>query len=326
MTKKIGLFGYGVVGQGFLKALEGNPHLDVELFKICIKDITKPRDLSQEYFTDDPNEILTAPEVDLIIELTDDAEAAFHIVESALKQNKPVISANKKMIADNLTIVKEWHEQYAAPFLYEAAVAGSIPIIHNLEQYFSNQKISLVRGILNGSTNYILTLMREQNISFDEALKNAQEKGFAESDPSLDISGKDALSKLLILGYHAFGLIIDPESVRVESITNMEDHFYDLAAQQGLKIKSIASIYESKGKYRFKVQPELVGPEDELFGIENEYNAVVVEGDLSGKQVYVGRGAGSLPTASAIINDLSLLLDGFRYQKGKNRTLLRKSA
>lgn len=326
MSTKIGLFGYGAVGQGFVKALNQNNHLNASLKKICIKNLTKTRDLPGSVFTNNPNDILQDPEIDIVVELIDDAVASFQIVEAALKNNKATISANKKMIAEHIEEVASWHQQYTSPFLYEAAVAGAIPIIHNIEQYFSNQKIVSLRGILNGSTNYILTQMRVHGLSFEQALKNAQEKGFAESDPTLDISGRDALYKLIILGYHAFGLTIHPDQVRVESITNMEDQFYDLAAQRGLKIKSIASIYESRGTLRFKVQPELVNPDDELFGIEDEFNAIVIEGNLSGKQRFVGKGAGSLPTGSAVINDLSLLLSGFRYKKNKQQVALRKSA
>lgn len=316
MTKHIGLFGYGVVAHGFIQILKETDHLNAEVKKICIKNPEKKRDLDQSYFTSDPDVLLNDPEIDIIVELIDDAEAAYQIVKKALAQGKSVISGNKKMLALHITEVAEWHQNPSISFFYEAAVAGSIPIIHNLEQFFRQQEILSIRGILNGSTNYILTQMREQKLSFEAALAQAQHLGFAESDPSLDISGKDALYKLIILTYHAFGtLITNLDHVRLESITNMEDQFYEMAAQRGLKIKSVATAIRKNGVVKIKVQPELIGPEDELFGIENENNAILIETNFSGKQMYSGKGAGSLPTASAVINDLDLLLNGFRYTK-----------
>lgn len=270
------------------------------------------------YFTTNPSDLLDDPSIDVIVELTDDAAAAFDVVERALQSGKPVVSASKRMIAENIRQVAAWHQQYEAPFLYEAAVAGSIPILQMLEQFFAPQKVLSIRGILNGSTNYILTLMREKGLSFDEALRAAQDNGFAESDPSLDISGHDATHKLIILAYHAFGAIPSPEEIRVESITNMEDWFYEQARANGQKIKSVAHIYPSKGRLRYKVQPELVDVSDELYPVEFENNAIVVEGSLSGKQLYVGKGAGSLPTAAAVIHDLALWKNGFRYRPKVN--------
>jgi len=327
MTQKIGLFGYGVVARGFHHALNNNPHLNAMIKTICIKTANKTRSIDANLFTTDEKLILEDPEIDIVIELIDDAEVAYQLVKTALQKGKSVISANKKMIAEHINEVAEWHHQYEATFLYEGAVAGSIPILQNLNQFFGNQEISSVRGILNGSTNYILTEMRESNLSFDEALKLAQEKGFAESDPTLDISGLDAMYKLIILAYHAFGICItDHSQIRLESITNMEDQFYELATAQGLKIKSIATAYRKNGQIKLKVQPELVNSEDELFTVENENNAIVVDADLSGKQLYYGKGAGSLPTGAAVIHDLALLLDGFRYNKSKGGNKLKKSA
>ena len=327
MKKSIGLFGFGEVAKGFYKALTANQQLNTEIKTICVKDDQKTRDLNLNIFTTDPSDILNDPEIDTIVELIDDASAAYSIVKQSLKNGKAVISANKKMIAEHIDEVAHWHQTYSRPFLYEAAVGGSIPILHNLEQFFKQQDISKIRAILNGSTNYILTQMQANGLAFQEALELAQSNGFAESDPTLDISGKDALYKLIILAYHAFGeTVTDLNQVRVESITNMEDQFYELAKAQGLKIKSIATAQMKNGKFSIKVQPELISAEDDLFGIEFENNAVVVEANYSGKQIYTGKGAGSLPTGSAVINDLSLLLSGFRYHQNGPKSGLKKSA
>lgn len=326
MSKVIGLFGFGEVAKGFYQTLQTNKHLDVYIKKVCIKNSNKLRDLDPVIFTTDPEQILNDPEIDIIIELTDDADASYEIVKKSLQAGKGVISANKKMIAEHIDEVANWHAQFNAPFLYEAAVAGSIPILHNLEQFFKQQEISSIRAILNGSTNYILTLMREEGLSFEDALKLAQKKGFAESDPELDISGKDALYKLIILTYHAFGEIItDLKQVRLEAITNMEDHFYDLAKSQGLKIKSIATATKKGDKTSIKVQPELINSNDELFEVEYENNAIVIDASYSGKQTFIGKGAGSLPTGSAVINDLSLLISGFRYKRSGGKNLLKSA-
>ncbi|MEQ8241553.1 MAG: homoserine dehydrogenase [Cyclobacteriaceae bacterium] len=315
--KKIGLFGYGVVAKGFYQALKQNAHLNTEIVKICVKNENKNRDLDGAYFTTDSSEILDDPEIDIIVELIDDSIAAKEIVKLSLAKGKAVISANKKMIADNIAEVATWHEVYPQSFLYDAAVAGSIPIIQTIEQFFGQQDIQSIRGILNGSCNYILTAMRQHSISFDEALRKAQVLGFAESNPVLDISGEDALNKLVILSYHAFGHLANKEEARLESITNMEDWFYEAAASNNQKIKLIATVKYKNGLIKLKVQPELVSEGDELFGVEFESNAICVEGNLSGVQTYIGKGAGSLPTASAVINDLSLLMSGFKYQPKK---------
>ncbi|MEQ9306407.1 MAG: homoserine dehydrogenase, partial [Marinoscillum sp.] len=219
------------------------------------------------------------------------------------------------------------HQDYSAPFLYEGAVGGSIPILHNLEQFFKQQEITSIRGILNGSTNYVLSKMRTEKLSFEDALELAQSEGFAESDPSLDISGKDAMFKLIILAYHAFGqTITDFSQIRVESITNMEDQFYELAELQGQKIKSVATAYRKTNGIRLKIQPELVEATDALYGVENEHNAIIVDANYSGNQIFSGKGAGSLPTASAVINDLSLLINGFKYSLKRPQSPLKKSA
>ena len=326
MTKVLGLFGFGEVARGFYQTLQTNSHLNVRIKSVCIKNREKLRDLDPAVFTTEASELLNDPEIDIIVELTDDAEASYEIVKTALSSGKGVISANKKMIAEHIDEVATWHEQYEAPFLYEAAVAGSIPILHNLEQFFKQQEISSIRAILNGSTNYILSKMREEGLSFEDALQLAQDKGFAESDPTLDISGKDALYKLIILTYHAFGdIITDLQQVRLEAITNMEDHFYEMAKSQGLKIKSIATATRKNGKTSIKVQPELINSNDDLFEIEYENNAIVIDASYSGKQTFIGKGAGSLPTGSAVINDLSLLLSGFKYKKHPRKSILKSA-
>ena len=176
---KLGIFGFGCVGTGLYKVLEEAESVDANIKKICIKHPDKPRSIDKKYFTTDKNELLSDPEIGVIVELIDDAEAAFDIVCEAMKNGKAVVSANKKMIAERLPELLKLEKKYHTPLLYEASVCASIPIIRNLEEYYDNDLLTSVSGIFNGSTNFILTKMIHENMSYSEVLKEAQEKGFA---------------------------------------------------------------------------------------------------------------------------------------------------
>jgi homoserine dehydrogenase len=223
---KLGIFGFGVVGQGLYRVLEETKGFKAEIFKICVKDRSKKRNLPAHYFTFDRQEILENREVDVVIELIDDPEAAYDIVKAALQKGKAVVTANKKMVADNLTELFELQQKHHAPLLYEASSCASIPIIRNLEEYYDNDLLSAVEGIFNGSTNYILTKIFEERMSFGAALAEAQSLGYAESDPTLDIEGFDAKYKLCIILTHAFGLFVKPDDVfnyGIQNISNPTD-------------------------------------------------------------------------------------------------------
>src|SRR5689334_17670460 len=191
MRKKLtlGVFGFGCVGQGLYHVLEETQGLKATIKKFCVKDRTKKRILPADLFTYDKNEILNDPEIDVIVELIDDAEAAFQILKSALKKGKHVVTANKKMLAENLEEIYFLQQQFDRSVLYEGAVCGSIPILRNLEEYYDNDLLTGIEGIFNGSTNYILTKVFEEKRSYLEALKQAQDLGFAESNPALDVQG-----------------------------------------------------------------------------------------------------------------------------------------
>lgn len=189
---KIGLFGFGCVGTGLYDILQQTPGFKAEIVKICCRNSSKKRILSNDYFTFEKNDILQNDEINVVVELIDDAEAAKVIVESALKSGKAVVSANKKMISENFEELILLQNTVKSPLLYEAAVCGSIPILRNLEEYYDNDLLKSIQGIVNGTTNHILTEMYRNKISFDIALKDAQEKGYAESDPTMDIDGFDA--------------------------------------------------------------------------------------------------------------------------------------
>lgn len=315
--KKIGLFGFGTVGKGFYEHLKRHPELPVSIEKVCVKRLDLPRIGHELYFTNNPDELLHDPELDIIIELIDDAEAAKEYVYTALSNGKSVISANKKMIGESLNEIDQWHQAFDSTLLYEAAVGGGIPIVHSVDGLLRDQEVVKIRGILNGSSNYILTLMQQHQWSFEQALKDAQLKGFAESNPALDVSGVDASYKLSILVYHAFGTVSSLRSCSIESIEDVSADVIKKAKQKGRKIKPIATIEQTAVGLICSVAPEAIGPNDELFSIDLENNGISVETRLSGKHLAAGKGAGSLPTGSAVFEDLKRLLGGYSYQVSK---------
>ena len=209
----IGLFGFGCVGQGLHDVIEDSRGFHTQINKIAIKDASKERSLDEKYFTTDKNEILQDEAINLVVELIDDAEAAYDIVTTALKKGKNVVSANKKMVADNFKELVELQEEYNVRLLYEASCCGSIPVIRNLEEYYDNELLNSVSGIFNGSSNYILSKVIQEGLSYTDALAQAQELGFAESDPLLDVGGYDAKYKLVIIAGHSYGVFIKPEDV-----------------------------------------------------------------------------------------------------------------
>jgi homoserine dehydrogenase len=319
MRKKLtlGLFGFGCVGQGLYHVLEETHGLKAEIKKICVKDRNKKRSLPSELFTFQANEILNDPEIDVIVELIDDAEAAFKIVKSALQNGKHVVTANKKMLAENLEEIHALQQQYDRSVLYEGAVCGSIPILRNLEEYYDNDLLNGVEGIFNGSTNYILTKVFEEKKSYLEALKQAQDLGFAESNPALDVQGYDPKFKLAIAITHAFGVFVKPEDILNIGIDKISDVDLQFAREKSFSVKLIARAIKSEGKIFALVAPQFIENENPLSAIRHEYNAVQVQGVFSDKQLFVGKGAGSYPTGSAVLSDISALTYDYRYEYKK---------
>lgn len=309
MKKKIGLFGFGTVGKGVYELLSKFSYLPVEIAKVCVKRLDLERVNHPLYFTDDAQELLQDEEIDIIIEVISNAEAAKEIVTQALESGKSVISANKKMIGSSIDLIDQLHEQFDHKLFYEAAVGGGIPIIRNLSDVFRTQRVTKVRGILNGSSNYILTQMERRNLSFEKALEEAQKKGFAEANPSLDVDGFDASYKLRILGYHAFGEVIDLKACNQESIRNVSVADINQAKKKKKKIKPIATLQRSGDRYECSIKPEWIGPTDFLYTVDEENNGISISTEISGDHVLVGKGAGAFPTGSAILTDLKQLLD-----------------
>ncbi|MEP5611293.1 MAG: homoserine dehydrogenase [Cyclobacteriaceae bacterium] len=321
-VKKIGLFGFGTVGKGLYDLLSKHISLPVEIHKVHIQRLDLERINHPLDFTDDANDILDDPKIDIVVELISDAEAAKHFVLNALAKGKPVISANKKMIGSNIKEVDCWHRQFEAPFFYEAAVGGGIPILQNLDTVFAHQDITEIHGILNGSSNYILSQMSSNNMSFEDALEEAQAKGFAEANPSLDVDGLDASYKLAILGYHSFGEIVDLKKIELETIRNISKKDIQDAKRHKKKIKPVASLKKIDGNYVCSIGPKPLSQTDSLFNVDNENNAIEIDTAISGNHLLVGKGAGAFPTGSAVINDLRRVLKGERYQKSRLQVLV----
>lgn len=314
----IGLFGFGCVGFGLYEVLEKTPGLKASIKKICVKNKNKERQLSASHFTFDKNEILDDNEINVVVELIDDADAAFEIVKAALQKGKAVVSANKKMIAEHFDELLQLQKQYNVLLLYEAACCASIPIIRNLEEYYDNDLLESIEGIVNGSTNYILTKTFNENITYADALKEAQQKGFAESDPTLDTGGFDAKYKLLILLAHAFGIVAKPEEIFNAGIDRIGEIELNYAREKNLKIKLVAHAYKTgKGNVSSFVMPKFIDSNNKLFHVDDVYNGVITKTSFADIQFFVGKGAGAHPTASAVLSDLSALSYDYRYEYKK---------
>ena len=321
MTKKnltIGLFGFGCVGYGLHEVLQRTPTLKTSIKKICVKDKNKTRQISAEHFTFDKNEILNDDEINVVVELIDDADAAFEIVSAALKKGKAVVTANKKMIAEHFNELLELQKTYQVPLLYEAACCASIPIIRNLEEYYDIDLLESIEGIVNGSTNYILTKTSTEKISYADALFDAQQKGFAESNPTLDTGGFDAKYKLLILIAHAFGLVLNPDEIYNQGIDKLGELELNYAREKGFKIKLIAHAHKTNdGKIESYVLPKFISNDDKLFSVDDVFNGVKTKSCFSDSQFFVGKGAGAHPTASAVLSDISALSYDYKYEYKK---------
>lgn len=316
----LGLFGFGCVGFGLYEVLQQTPGLKANIKKICIKNPDKIRPIDAGHFTLNPSDILFDPDINVVVELIDDADAAFRIVSLALQNGKAVVSANKKMIAEHFAELLELQEKYNAPLLYEAACCASMPIIRNLEEYYDNDLLESIEGIVNGSTNYILTKTANDNISYADALQQAQEKGFAESNPTLDTGGYDAKYKLLILLAHAFGHIANPDDLLNIGIDQLGSTEFNYAREKGLKIKLVAQAFKKPdGKVSAFVLPKFIDSEKRLYGVDDVFNGVVTKTSFADEQFFVGKGAGAHPTASAVLSDISALGYNYKYEYKKIR-------
>ena len=317
---KIGLFGFGVVGQGIYQVVQKSKNAHAEIVKICVRDPEKPRkiEVDKSLFTTSVDEILDNRDINLIVEVIDQADAAYSIVKRALLRGIPVVSGNKTMLAHHLPELIEIQKTHNVALLYDASSCGSIPVIRNLEEYYDNDLLLEVKGILNGSSNYILSRVFDHKDSYANALAQAQALGFAESDPSFDIEGYDSLFKLVIITVHALGTYVAPERIFTYGISTIHDSDIQYAREKNVKIKLVAQVVKvSDEHFTMFVMPEFVTPAKYIYSVDDEYNGVVIRGECYDRQFMFGKGAGSLPTASSILSDIMARLHGYRYEYKK---------
>lgn len=342
-TLNIGLFGFGCVGKGLYDILQNNTEntgFEAQILKICVKDPTKKRSINAEHatlFTFDKNDILENEEINLVVELISDADEAYHIVKKALLSGKNVVTANKKMLALHLEELVKIQKETGTSLLYEAAACGSIPIVRTLAEYYDNELLYSVSGIFNGSSNYILSKIANENLTYDVALKQAQDLGFAEADPTLDVAGFDPTYKLCLLAAQAYGIFVNPDEVLRIGINNLKKEDIDFAAtytnakgQKDFKVKLVANISRigktEDNQLLLYVLPTFIDAENPLYNVENENNAVLVEAAFSDKQTFIGKGAGGHPTGSAVLSDISALRYEYQYEYRKTDRNKEKAA
>ena len=313
---KIGLIGLGTVGCGVVKTLCAFPQ--IEIVKAAVRNLNKKRDVEVRCITDDPFEIVNDPEIDVVVEVAGGVNPAFELLKTAIKNKKHIVTANKELLAKHGAELFDLANEYNVAILYEAAVAGGIPIIMPIKTTLKGNKFKKVAGILNGTTNYILTQMEEKGISYQECLKEAQELGYAEADPTGDVEGFDTMYKIATLANITFNKRIDVTKIHREGITNISAQDIKFADELGYKIKLIALAQDNDGQIDVRVHPMLVSKSRVISGINNALNAVLLEGFPVGQVMFTGPGAGEFPTASSVVGDI-LAIDA---EFGKCETIL----
>ena len=311
---RVGMIGCGVVGQGVMRlmaenaaGIEGRLGGSIEVRKIVVRDTAKSRGphVDKALVTRDVEQVLGDPEIDVVVELAGGVEQAGAYVKRALEAGKSVVTGNKALIADRGTALLALSQEKGVDLYFEAAVAGGIPVIRVLREALVSDRIVGVRGIINGTSNYILTQMQENGLSFEVALKQAQAEGYAEPDPTLDVSGGDAAHKLTILATLAFGARVDLSSVTTEGIERVQALDIAFAQQFGYVIKLLGVARQAAdGELDVRVHPTLVARNHPLAHINGALNAVYIEGAALGPCLLSGYGAGALPTAVSVVSDI----------------------
>lgn len=302
---KIGLIGLGTVGCGVYKTIQNIDN--VEIVKIAVKNINKPRsvEVPREMLTDNPYDVVNDPSIDVVVELIGGVEPAYDYISTAIKNGKHIVTANKELLAKRGEELFILSEEYNKVVLYEAAIAGGIPIIMPIKTILAGNKINRIQAILNGTTNYILTKMDVDGASYEDVLKEAQELGYAETDPTGDVEGFDAAYKITTLSTIAFKKRIKIENVYREGITKIRKEDMAKANEFGYKIKLIATAtIDENDNADVRVHPMLVSKDSMLAHIDYVTNAVAISGHPIGNIVLSGPGAGEFPTASSVVGDI----------------------
>lgn len=309
----VALLGLGTVGSGVVKIIEENHQQikdtiqkDIQIKHILVRDKSKSRPINiQKYhLTEDVNDILNDDEVDIVIEVMGGIEPTVDWLKAALTQKKHVITANKDLLAVHLRVLEDLAQENAVALKYEGSVAGGIPIVNAINNGLNANNISKFMGIFNGTSNFILTKMATEGASYEAALQEAQDLGFAEADPTDDVEGIDAARKVVITSYLSFNQVITLNDVQTEGISGVTVADIEAAEALGFKIKLIGKGRYTNGRVEASVKPTLLPITHQLASVENEYNAIYVVGDAVGETMFYGKGAGSLATGSAVVSDL----------------------
>ncbi len=312
-TVNIGLLGLGNIGTGTYKTLEMNRKLiqedsrvDLKITKILERDQDLDRgiEVKPEQFTTDPQEIFKDPDISIVIELLGGMELSTQLMLDAMNHGKHVVTANKAAVAANYHLLMETAKKNNVELLFEASVGGGIPILNAISTVLRANEFEEILGILNGTTNYIMTQMTEHGLAYEDVLKTAQEKGFAEPDPTADVEGIDVANKLSLLMALAFNEYVAPEEIPTRGITQVTGEDIQKARDKHCKIKLVAQATKKNGHLTYSVKPMELDETHPLASVSNEFNAVFVRGNAVDELMFYGKGAGPLPTGSAIMGDV----------------------
>ncbi|MFA6142961.1 MAG: homoserine dehydrogenase [Candidatus Omnitrophota bacterium] len=309
----VGIVGFGTIGSGVVKALKSKrtfirekSGIDINIVRICDKNLKarRPVKVAKSLLTKSSAKVLYDPKIDIVVELVGGIHPAKDIVLEALRQGKHVVTANKALLSESGYEIFSLANKLGLCVGFEASVGGGIPIIRALGEGFVANRLDLIYGIINGTSNFILTKMAEEGLDFKEALELAQKNGYAECDPHLDISGIDSAHKLSILSLLGFGLAVRPNEIYAEGIIDIEPGDIEYAKVYGYAIKLLAIAKRSGDELEMRVHPTLIPAKHLLSNVNGVYNAIFVKGDLVGDNLFYGRGAGAEPTSSAVISDI----------------------
>ncbi len=325
-TVKLGILGMGTVASGMINIIEFNNakiseglNKNLQVSKVLIKNPNKKRNvnLADEVYTTDAYDVINDADIEILVELIGGIHPAYEYVKAALKNKKHVVTANKALIATHGAELESLASENGVRLMYEASVAGGIPVINTISENLSANEFERITGIINGTTNYILTQMSENELEYQQAVKQAQELGFAEADPSSDVDGDDAVYKISILSDIAFGQKIKTKDVLKEGITKISKEDMIYAKKNGYCIKLLASAVKNGDEFEVRVHPAFVPLSHPLATVKNEFNAVFLKGNAVGELMLYGKGAGSLPTGSAVLEDIISIIKNGDFSKLK---------
>lgn len=309
----VGIIGFGIVGSGTAKVLLEHEDIlrerlgfEINLKRIADLDIERDRGIKvpEGVLTTDVNMIFNDPDIQIVVELIGGIRPAKDFIMKAIQNGKHVVTANKALLATEGTDIFDAAYKAGVEVGFEASVAGAIPIIKVMKEGLVANRIKAVYGIINGTSNYILTKMTEEGVEFSDALKEAQKLGYAEADPTLDIEGIDTAHKLTILATLSYGIPLSYNSIHIEGISKISSQDIGFASELGYKVKLLAIAKESEGEIELRVHPTMLPKEYLISKVDGPFNAIYVEGDATGSTLYYGRGAGSVPTGSAVVSDI----------------------